>query len=175
MGTRRSPPFHSARPKCAVSQRVCFYLGKFLREEHVSILVSCLTLHKSRENIMSSTSVFNSLFSFPSQAICNIVLILFFLIYLLIMLLQLSHFPPSLPSALHTPSLPHSPPIVHVHGSCISVLWLLHFLYYSYPPPVYFLPTTYATYSLCLSPLSPPPTPLLITLQHCIDVGCGVE
>ena len=37
----------------------------------------------------------------------------FFLIYLLIMLLQLSHFPP-----LHsTPSLPHSPSIVHVHGS----------------------------------------------------------
>ena len=42
----------------------------------------------------------------------------FFLIYLLIMLLQLSHFPPpSLDSILPTPSLPHSPPIVHVHGS----------------------------------------------------------
>ena len=38
---------------------------------------------------------------------------------LLIMLLQLSHFPPSLPSALHTPSHLHSPPLVHVHGSYI--------------------------------------------------------
>ena len=28
--------------------------------------------------------------------------------------------------------------------------------------PIYFLPTIYATYSLYLSPLSPPPTPLLI-------------
>ena len=43
----------------------------------------------------------------------------FFLIYLLIMLLQLSHSPPSLHSILHTPSLPHSPPIFHVHGSYI--------------------------------------------------------
>ena len=42
----------------------------------------------------------------------------FFLIYLSIMLLQLSHFlPHSLHSILPTPSLPHSPPIVHVHGS----------------------------------------------------------
>ena len=41
----------------------------------------------------------------------------FFKIYLLIMLLKLSRFPPSLHSILLTPSLPHSPPIVHVHGS----------------------------------------------------------
>ena len=40
-----------------------------------------------------------------------------FKIYLLIVLLQLSHFPPSLHFILPTPSLPHSPPIVHVHGS----------------------------------------------------------
>ena len=75
------------------------------------------------------------------------------------MLLWLSHFPPSLHSILPTPTLPHPPPIVHVHGSYLQVLWLLHFLYYSYPPPVYFLPTIYATYSLCLSPLSPSHTP----------------
>ena len=78
--------------------------------------------------------------------------------------------PPSLHSILPTPSLPHSPPIVHVHGSYIYVLWLLHFLHYSYLPPVYFLPTIYATYSLYLSPLSPPPTPLLITL-HVISIS----
>ena len=65
-------------------------------------------------------------------------------------------FPPlhSTPSCSPPPS--HIPPtIVHVHGSYISVLWLLHFLYYSYPPPVYFLPTIYATYSLYLSPPLP--------------------
>ena len=44
--------------------------------------------------------------------------VLIFLKYiLLIMLLQLSHFPPSLLSALHTPSHPHFPPLVHVHRS----------------------------------------------------------
>ena len=64
------------------------------------------------------------------------------------MLLQLSHFPPSLNSIRPIPSLPPSPPIVHVHVSYIYVLWLLHFLYYSDPPPIYFLPTIYATYSL---------------------------
>ena len=47
----------------------------------------------------------------------NYLLSPFFKINLLIMLLQLPHFPPSLHSILPTPSLPHSPPIVHVHGS----------------------------------------------------------
>ena len=81
------------------------------------------------------------------------------------MLLQLSHFPPSLHSILPTPSLPHSPSIVHVYGSYLEVLWLLHFLHYFYSPPVYFPPIIYATYSLYLSPPPPPPTPLLITLH----------
>ena len=36
--------------------------------------------------------------------------------------------------------------------------------------PVYFLPTIYATYSLCLSPLSPPPAPLLVIL-HVISIS----
>ena len=66
---------------------------------------------------------------------------------------------PSLNSILPTPSLPHSPTIVHVHGPYIQVLWLLHFLHYSYPPPVYFPPIIYATYSLYLSPLLPLPLP----------------
>ena len=76
------------------------------------------------------------------------------------MLLQLSHFPPpSLHSSLPTPSLPNSPPIVHVHGSYLKVLWLLHFLYYSYLPPCLF-----STYHLCylfsvtFLPFSPPLT-----------------
>ena len=32
-------------------------------------------------------------------------------------------------------------------------------------PPIYFPPIIYATYSLYLSPLSPPPNPLLIILH----------
>ena len=36
---------------------------------------------------------------------------------------------PFLPVHPLPPSSP--PPLVHVHGSCIYVLWLLHFLYYS--------------------------------------------
>ena len=66
---------------------------------------------------------------------------------------------PSFNSILPTPSLPQSPPIVHVHGSYLDVLWLLHFLHYSYPPPVYFPPIIYAIYSLYLSPPLPLPLP----------------
>ena len=66
---------------------------------------------------------------------------------------------PSLHSILPTSSLPHSPPIVHVHGSYLQVLWLLHFLHYSYPPPVYFPPIIYATHSLDLYPPLPLPLP----------------
>ena len=76
----------------------------------------------------------------------------------------------SLPPCIPLPT--HIPPthLVHVHGSYIQVLWLLHFLFYSYPSPIYFLPTIYATYSLQLSPLSPSLTPLLITL-HVISIS----
>ena len=79
-------------------------------------------------------------------------------------------FSPSLTSSLRTSSHLHSLALVHVHGSYLKVLWLLHFLYYPYPPPVYCVPTIYATYSLYLFPLSPPPTPLLITL-HVISIS----
>ena len=84
---------------------------------------------------------------------------LFFKHILLIMLLHLSHFPPFTPLHPAHPLLPHSPAIVHVHGSYISILWLLHFLHYSYPPPVYFPPVIYATYSLYLYPPLPLPLP----------------
>ena len=75
------------------------------------------------------------------------------------MLLQLSHFPPFTPLHPAHPLPPTFLPIVHVHGSYLKVLWLLHFLHCSYPPPVYFPPIIYAICSLYLSPLSPPPTP----------------
>ena len=96
---------------------------------------------------------------------------LFFKKYtLLIMLLQLSHVPPSLPSALYTPSHPHSP----LFSSCPWVIHIKFFDFYiSYTIltlPLYFLSSIYATYSLYLFPLSPPSTPLLITL-HLISIS----
>ena len=71
------------------------------------------------------------------------------------MLLQLSQFFPLCP---HPPSgNPHT--IVHVHGSCMQVLWLLHFLYCTSYPHGYSV-TTYL-YFLIPSPLHPLPyTPL---------------
>ena len=92
-------------------------------------------------------------------SVFHLYLVLFIYFDILIMLLQLAISPPSLHSILPTTSLPHPRPIVHVHGSYLEVLWLLHFLHYSYPPPVYFVPTIYASYSLYLSPYSPPPFP----------------
>ena len=77
-------------------------------------------------------------------------------------------FSPFSPSAWYPHSLQHSaspPTPVHVHGSYIEVLWFLQFLYYSYPSPVYFVPTNYASYSLYLFPHSPHSFTLLITLQ----------
>ena len=68
----------------------------------------------------------------------------------------------------------HLPPTFLPFSSCP---WVIHisslastFPILFLPSPVYFLPTIYATYSLYLSPLSPPPTPLLITL-HVISIS----
>ena len=86
------------------------------------------------------------------------------------MLLQLSQFPPFTPLRPAHP-LPHTfPPFSSCPWSYILVLWVLHFLYNSYPPPVYFLPTTYASYSLYLFPHSPPSLSPLITL-HMISIS----
>ena len=67
---------------------------------------------------------------------------------------------PLIPSTWHPlpSSNPHS--LVHVHGSCIYVLWLLHFLYYCKSPYVYFVLTNYASYSLYLFRHFPPPRSL---------------
>ena len=87
------------------------------------------------------------------------------------MLLQLSHSPP-----LYSP-LPCTPPPTRVppFSSCP---WVVHISSLASPfptlflpsPPVYFLPTIYATYSLYLFPLSSPLTPPLITL-HVISIS----
>ena len=81
----------------------------------------------------------------------------FFLINLLIMLLQLSHSPPT---PLH-PAHP-LPPTFLPYSSCPWVMYISS-LASTFPtlflPSPYFLPTIYATYSLYLSPLSPSHSP----------------
>ena len=87
--------------------------------------------------------------------------------FLLIMLLQFSQF--FLPrSPLHPTSLTlqHSPPLVHVHGMYIYVLWVLCFLYHFLSLPVYFMPTNYVSSSLYLFP-SIPPFPLPTEIPPC--------
>ena len=86
---------------------------------------------------------------------------------LLIMVLQLFHFSSPLYPPLPCTSLPaaFSPRLVHVHGSYIKVLWLLHFLYY------FNLPLSFCTYQLCfLFPVPFPPFfpfPLLTVNPPC--------
>ena len=90
---------------------------------------------------------------------------------LLIMLLQLSHFPPLFSSALHTLSHPHYPPqlsscpwVVHVNSlaSTIPILFLTS--------SVYFVPTIYASHSLYLFPHSLP-SPSSLMIPHGISIS----
>ena len=88
----------------------------------------------------------------------------FFKIYLLIMLLQLSHFPPT-HSILPTPLPPTFPP----HSSCPWVI-LISSLASTFPTLFLPSPCLFSTYHLCYLfsvplPPSPPPTPLLTTLM----------
>ena len=82
------------------------------------------------------------------------------------MLIQLSQFFSFAPFYL---VLPPFPPAIPPLSSCP---WVVHtsylaspFLYYSCNPPVYFIPSNYASYSLHLCPHSPPSLSQLITLQ----------
>ena len=84
-------------------------------------------------------------------------------IYLLIMLLQLSHSPRLLHSILPTPSLPHSP----LQFMSMGHTYKFFGFYISYT--IFTLPCLFSTYHLCYLfsvplPPSPPPTPLLTTL-----------
>ena len=70
------------------------------------------------------------------------------------------YFPqPCTPSPTSIPPFSSCSWVIHVSSlaSTFSILFLLS--------PCHFLPTIYATYFLYLSPLSLPPTPLLITLH----------
>ena len=91
-----------------------------------------------------------------------------FLIYLLIMLLRLSHFCPF--TQLH-PAYP-LPPTFPADSSCPWVI-LISSLASTFP--TLFLPYLFSTYRLCYLfsvpfPPSPPPSPLLITL-HVISIS----
>ena len=108
--------------------------------------------------------------SFPRIRFITHYFFSFFLIYLLIMLLQLSHFRPF--TQLH-PVHP-LPPIFPPYSSCPWVI-LISSLASTFPTlflpsPCLFSTIIYAIYSLYLSPLSPPPNPLLITL-HVISIS----
>ena len=84
----------------------------------------------------------------------------YFLIYLLIMLLQLSHFP--LHSILLSPSLPHSPP----YSSCP---WVIHANSLVSTFPILFLPSPclFSTYHLCY--LFSVPFPILSPSHSPVD------
>ena len=78
-------------------------------------------------------------------------------------------FPPSLHSILPTPSLPHSP-----YSSCP---WVIHVKFFGFYIFILFFssPCLFSTYHLCYLfsvpfPLSPPPTPPLVTL-HVISIS----
>ena len=87
-------------------------------------LMICFNKQKFLILILSTLSIFTNLFLF---------FVCFVLKYILfIMLLQLSQFFLPFILLLSAPSpSPSSIPPVHVLGSYILVLWLLHFLYYS--------------------------------------------
>ena len=92
-----------------------FSLPQFLSFLFLPSTQSLFNLHRHSLSYTTPLQHTQSFCNFPST-FCKTQH--FFKIYLLIMLLQLFHFlPPSLHSILPTSSLPHSPPIVHVHGS----------------------------------------------------------
>ena len=99
-------------------------------------------------------------------------LVSFFKYILLIMLLQLSHFPLFIPLHPSHPLLPTFPPF----SSC---LWVVHISSLASTFPIlfltspYFVPTIYTTYPLYIFPLSPLPTPPLITL-HVISISVSL-
>ena len=108
------------------------------------------------------------------------------------MLLQMFHFPPSLHSILPTPSLSHSPPIVHVHGSYIYKFFGFYISYtiLNLPLSIFhlsfmlFILSTFLPLPLSRSPIDNPPCELhfcgsvpvlvvgLVCFCFCFRCGC---
>ena len=89
----------------------------------------------------------------------------FLKIYLLIMLLQLSHFPPSLHSFPPTSSLPHSPLQFMSMGHTYKFFgFYISYTILTLPLSIFHLSSMLLI--LCPFPPSPPPTPLLTTLHE---------
>ena len=133
----------------------------------ITLNISCQSLLACKVSFQKSA---DSLMGTPLQAIVCFSFAAFKKYIFIDYAITVVPFPPlhSTPSCTPPPS--HSPP----HSSCPWVILISslasHFLHYSCPPPVYFPPIIYATYSLYLSLLSPLPMPLLITL-HVISIS----
>ena len=97
--------------------------------------------------------------------VLNFIITVLFLIYFIDYAITVVPFSPLHCSPPCTPSHTYSP-LDHVHGSYIQVLWLLHFLYYSYPPAIFYLPfmllilCTFPPLSSSHSPIDNPPCDL---------------
>ena len=126
-------------------------------------------MQEATDQCLSHTSMFLSLSPFLPFSLKINKQNLFY-IYLLIMLLQLSLFRPFI--QLH---LAHSlPPTFPPYSSCPWVI-LISSLASTFPTLFLPSPCLFSTYHLCYlfsvpSPLSPPPTPLMITL-HVISIS----
>ena len=120
----------------------------------------------SLSSALEVVSIHKLRWNFP---ICDVVQLLFFNIFIdyAITVVPFHHpFTPLHPAHLLPPTFPPytSCPLVILISSLASTFPIL------FLPSRYFLPTIYATYSLYLSPLSPPPTPLLKT-HHVISIS----
>ena len=97
----------------------------------------------------------------PYHAFLFFLFKLYFIDYAITVLLIFPLCPPLHPAPPTPSGNPHT--IVHAHGSCVQVLWLLHFLYCTFHSCGCSV-TTYL-YSLSPSPLHPFPHPRLSIRQ----------
>ena len=127
------------------------WIGHLQRFERMLFLAQLVFQSSLGVNTVTN-SIHLCLLSDKSYEVPGFHFIFIFIDYAFYWLLQLSHFPPFTPLCPAYLPCPHSHSLVHVCESYTRVLWLLHFPYHSHSPPVYSLPTIYATYSLYLFP-----------------------
>ena len=142
-------------------------LRKFGCPNFVQIVIccKCFLLQHSFNTYIYFCLIFKKIlffYFFPFSLLLLLKCILF------IMLLQFSQFFLFIPPPPCTPQPFSIPLLVYVHGlyiSSLSSLFPIPFL----TSPVFLMPTNYASSSLYLFPLYPPPTPTLITF-HVISI-----